>query len=277
MKKFPVALQLFSVREDTAADFEGTVRKVASYGYDGVEFAGVFGRTAEQVKTLCAEVGITPISAHVSFEELMQDPEGVVSLYAEIGCKYIVIPYLNDEYRPGRGKFGETAAGFRMLGALCSAHGIRLCYHNHEFEFEKVNGEYALDILYKEIPETVLASQLDTCWVNVGGESPAAYLKKYAGRAPTIHLRDFVMPGRSPVREYAPIARRNGVPIWLDGSEGLSDMPVGYGSEDIEALLHAAEEAGTEWLVIELDEPTEGLTALGCAGLSMEYLKTLIG
>ena len=277
MKKFPVALQLFSVREDTAADFEGTIRKVASYGYDGVEFAGVFGRTAAQVRGLCAEAGVTPISAHVSFEELMQDPEGVVALYAEIGCKYIVIPYLAEAYRPGHEKFDETVAGFRMLGALCNARGIRICYHNHEFEFEKVNDEYALDILYKEIPETDLATQLDTCWVNVGGEAPAAYLKKYTDRAPTIHLRDFVMPGRSPVRRYAPIARRDGVPVWLDGSEGLSDMPIGYGAEDIEALLHAAEEAGTEWLVVELDEPTEGITALECARLSAEYLKTLMG
>ena len=65
MINFPIALQLYSVRDDMAADFEGTLKKVKELGYDGVEFAGLYGKTAAEVKALCEEIGLTPISAHV--------------------------------------------------------------------------------------------------------------------------------------------------------------------------------------------------------------------
>lgn len=111
MKKLPVAVQLYSVRDDMAADFDGPVRKVADMGYDGVEFAGLFDYydKPEKVKEICRKAGVIPISAHVAYAELAEDIEGVVSRYAEVGCKYIVIPYLTEEYRPGAEKFGEFA------------------------------------------------------------------------------------------------------------------------------------------------------------------------
>ena len=79
-----------------------------------------------------------------------------------------------------------------MLGEVCNKLGMTLLYHNHDFEFTKLDGKYALDILYEEVPASLLQTELDTCWVNVGGEDPAAYLTKYSGRAPVLHLKDFV-------------------------------------------------------------------------------------
>ena len=70
MYNFPIALQLYSVRDDMEADFAGTLKKVKSFGYDGVEFAGLFGHTAEEVKKMCEDAGLTPISAHVPYDEL---------------------------------------------------------------------------------------------------------------------------------------------------------------------------------------------------------------
>ena len=105
MKKFPVALQLYSVRDNMAEDFEGTLKKVKELGFDGVEFAGLFDKTPAEVKELVNKIGLTPISAHVPFADMVNDTENVLSGYAEIGCKYVVVPYMTEEYRPGAEKF----------------------------------------------------------------------------------------------------------------------------------------------------------------------------
>ena len=75
MYNFPIALQLYSVRDDMEADFAGTLKKVKSFGYDGVEFAGLYGHTAEEVKKMCEDAGVTPISAHVPYDELKKGDE----------------------------------------------------------------------------------------------------------------------------------------------------------------------------------------------------------
>ena len=188
---FPIGLQLYSVREDLEKDFEGTLRKVKALGYDAVEFAGLFGHGAEEVRNLCKEIGLIPLSAHVPFVDMMNDPDGVLKVYADIGCKFVVIPYLTEEYRPGQPKFQEVIDGAKLLGKKAKELGMQLCYHNHDFEFVKLNGEYALDILYKEVPADILETEVDTCWVKVAGEDPGAYLRKYTGRAHIVHLKDF--------------------------------------------------------------------------------------
>ena len=153
---FPIGLQLYSVRDDLEKDFEGTLRKVKALGYDAVEFAGLFGHGAEEVRNLCKEIGLIPLSAHVPFVDMMNDPDGVLKVYADIGCKFVVIPYLTEEYRPGQPKFQEVIDGAKLLGKKAKELGMQLCYHNHDFEFVKLNGEYALDILYKEVPADIL-------------------------------------------------------------------------------------------------------------------------
>lgn len=148
--KFPIAIQLYSVRNELSNDFEGTLKKVKELGYDGVEFAGLCGKSAQEVKELCAKNGLVPLSAHVPFIDMINDPS-ILDTYADIGCKYVAIPYLNEEYRPGNAKFAEVIEGAKMLGEKAKELGMQLCYHNHDFEFLKVDGEYALDILYREV------------------------------------------------------------------------------------------------------------------------------
>ena len=269
MLSFPVALQLYSVREDMAADFEGTLQKVKAMGYDGVEFAGLFGHTPQQVKAMCEKVGLVPVSAHVPFADLMADPAGQIAAYQQIGCFQVVIPYLTEELRPGQPGFASVIEGAKVLGAECRKQGMLLGYHNHDFEFEKIDGEYALDVLYREVGPELLQTQVDTCWVNVGGEEPAGYVRKYAGRAPTVHLKDFV--GGKTANMYALIG------IDGDKSEGpaFGFRPVGYGKQDFPRILAAAEEAGAKWVIVEQDEPALEKTPLECAEMSVKYLKSL--
>ena len=268
--KFPIAVQLYSVRGNMAEDFKGTLQKVKDMGYDGVEFAGLFGKSAAEVKEMCHEIGLVPISAHVPFVDMMNDPD-LLSTYAEIGCEYVVIPYLTTEYRPGKEKFHEVIEGAKILGEKANALGMKLAYHNHDFEFEKIDGEYALDILYKEVSPELLETQLDTCWVRVGGEDPVAYIRKYAGRVGVLHLKDFV--GGKSENMYALIGIDDDKEKETVGK--FEYRPLGQGVQDIPAILKVAEESGTKWMIVEQDEPSMGLSSLESIKACIDYLKTL--
>ena len=275
MYDFPIALQLYSVRDDMASDFEGTLKKVKALGYDGVEFAGLYGKSAAEIKKMCDEIGLVPISAHVPFVEMINDPD-LLKTYSEIGCKYVVIPYLTEEYRPGADKFGEVIEGAKMLGKKANELGMKLCYHNHDFEFVKINGEYALDILYKEVPADLLSPQLDTCWVNVGGEDPAKYVEKYSGRAPVVHLKDFHMSGKGkPAKLYQLIGIDDGAQNAEQEEEAFGFRPCGYGVQNFPEILEACKKAGTSWVVVEQDQPSLGKTPLECAKMSIDYIKEI--
>ncbi len=269
--KFPIALQLYSVRDDMERDFEGTLRKVKEMGYEGVEFAGLFGHDAKTVRVMCDEIGLIPISAHVPFADMIEDPS-LLEVYAEIGCKFVVIPYLTEEYRPGSPRFNEVIEGARKLGEKANELGMILAYHNHDFEFTKIGGEYAIDILYREVPESLLQAEFDTCWVRVGGEDPAAYVRKYAGRVDILHLKDY--DGSKSENMYALIGIDENEKKDTHGK--FEFRPVGCGVQDFPEILKAAEESGTKWIVVEQDNPSMDLSALECARLSVNYLRTII-
>lgn len=274
MKKFPIALQLYSVCEDMEKDFEGTLKKVKELGYDGVEFAGLFGKSAADVKALTEKYHLTPISAHVPFVDMMADPEKVLGDYAEIGCRFVAIPYLTEEYRPGTDGFQKTIDGARLLGEVAKKKGIQLLYHNHDFEFVKLDGKYALDILYDTLPADLLQTELDTCWVKVAGEDPSAYLRKYAGRSPVVHLKDFYKEGDRTDGMYELIG--------IQSKEKTADKkafefrPLGKGMQDFNEILKASEDAGAEWVVVEQDRPSMEKTPMECAEISIAYLKELM-
>ncbi|NLX71362.1 MAG: sugar phosphate isomerase/epimerase [Clostridiales bacterium] len=272
---FLVALQVYSVRDYAEKDLKGTLEKIKEMGYDGVEFAGLYGNQASEVKSMVEELGLIPVSAHVPIEEMLADPDKVIGDYAEIGCKYIAIPYLTEERRPGQAGFEKTIKEIEMLAKVAKKHGIQMLYHNHDFEFVKVDGEYGLDIIYNTISEDLLKTQIDTCWVNVAGEDPAEYVRKYSGRAPVVHLKDFVMRGKEkPEKLYELIGIESEQEV-KDSEEDFAFRPVGYGVQDFPSILKASEEAGAEWVVVEQDRPSLGKTSLECAAMSREYLKKL--
>ena len=268
---FPVALQLYSVRHEMKADLPATLKKVKEMGYDGVEFAGLFDRDPAEVKALCAEIGLVPISAHVSIKEMFADAKACFARYAALGIRFIAIPSLPEEYRPGNEKFAEVLEKIKEFGAIAKAHGLQLLYHNHDFEFVKLDGTYGIDVLYREVSADLLQTQLDTCWVNVGGENPADFVRKYAGRAPVVHLKDFY--GEKTENMYELIGEKTVAAP--KRPEGFEFRPVGYGKQDFPAILAAAKDAGAEWVVVEQDAPSMGLDELGCAAKSIAYLKSL--
>ena len=266
----PIALQVCSVRKEATADLRATLEKIKELGYDGVEFAGLYNHPAQDVKKMCEEIGLVPISAHVPYRDMAADPKGILSEYAALGCKYVAIPYLANEDRPGTENFPAVIENVKKIGRTAKTMGIQLLYHNHDFEFVTIDGKYALDIIYEEVPEDLLKTEFDTCWVNVGGEDPGAYLRKYSGRAPVVHLKDFYGEKSDDMYELIGIEKK--APARPSGFEF---RPVGSGLQNIPEILKAADEAGAEWLVVEQDEPSMNLTPFECAKKSIKYLKSL--
>lgn len=268
----PIALQLYSIRDFMEQDFEGTLRLVKDMGYDGVEITGLFGHSPADVKKMLDEIGLIPVSAHVAIQEFMGNITQTVADYREIGCPYMAIPWLGEEDRPGAAGYAETVKSIETIGKELKKQGGTLLYHNHDFEFVKIDGEYALDNLYQTIPADLLQCEIDTCWVNVAGENPADYVRKYTGRAPVVHLKDFIMPGKKPAHMYELI----GVDKTAEDNDDIFEFrPLGLGVQNFSEIIKAAEDAGSKWLIVEQDQPTMEKTSLECAKISIDYLKTL--
>lgn len=248
MKQVPVAYQLYSAREDVAKDMNGVFKQLKAMGYDGVEFAGFFGHSAEEIKKMLEDNGLVAISSHVPVQAIQEDMFGTIAFHQKIGCRSIAIPYLDDAHRPGTPGFADMLRLIQRFGRLCKEAGIQLLYHNHDFEFVQLSGMYGLDFLYAATCPCVLKTELDVCWVKYAGEDPAAYLRKYAGRAPVVHLKDYV--GH----------KGEGTPYGLIGQSKQADAvafefrPFGHGCQDAKAVVEAGIEAGAEWFVIEQDQ-----------------------
>ncbi len=266
----PVALQIYSVRKDASSDLRSTLEKVKKMGYAGVEFAGLYGNAPEDIKKMCEEIGLVPISAHVPYRDMVADPEKVLADYETIGCKFVAIPYLGEEDRPGTENFPKVIENAKLIGKVAKEKGMQLLYHNHDFEFATINGKYALEVLYDEVDADLLKTELDTCWVNVGGEEPAAYVRKFSGRAPVVHLKDFFGEKSDDMYELIGIEKK--APA---RPANFEFRPVGSGVQNFPEILKAAEDAGAEWVIVEQDQPSMGLSPLECAEKSREYLKTL--
>lgn len=270
MKQFPIAVQVYSVRDAAEADFVQCMKELKAMGYDGVELAGTYGMTAVRIKEILDEVGLTLVSAHVG-ADLMWD-DALMADYAATGMKYIAIPWF---HKPTDSAFlADNIAKIRELGQRCQSFGLQMGYHNHDFELETVpeDGRCALEAYYEEIPADILKTQFDLCWVKVGGKDPIAFLRQFPGRAPTVHIKDYA--GGKTDKMYALIDCDD-----AEASQAATEFelrPVGYGCQDVVGLLEAAEAVGTEWIIVEQDEPSMGLSRMECARKSIEYIKSVM-
>jgi sugar phosphate isomerase/epimerase len=182
-----LSLQLYSIREETAKDFIGSLEKVAAVGYTGVEFAGYGGLSGKQMKTALDLFGLKAVSSHVPLVRLKGNLDEEIDFNLEVGNKFIMVPW--NQYA-GKDDFIAAAKLFNRIGEKCKKHGLQLGYHNHAFEFVQFDGEYGLDLLFRETDPELVVAELDVCWINRAGLDPIAYIKKYAKRCPIVHLKD---------------------------------------------------------------------------------------
>jgi sugar phosphate isomerase/epimerase len=267
-------LQLYNVRDELKTDFDGTLEQVAGIGYKYVELALAmsFDKTAAQTKASLDKVGLSAVSAHVPYQDMIADMDKVIGYHLDIGCKFIVIPFLAAEDRCTGQNYGEVKKGIAKLGEYCAKKGVVLLYHNHEFEFVDYQGKYALDDLYDSIPANLLQTEIDVCWAKVGGVNPPDYILKYTGRAPVVHLKDFDSSDGGKIKaEYDLIGEAKKA----RAAGAFPFRAVGHGVQDIPAIVKASEKAGAKWLVVEQDLPSPGKTPIECAKESWDYLQGL--
>lgn len=242
----PVAVQLYSVRDNTEKDMPGTLKKIAEIGYKGVEFAGFMGIPAKKLKAELDSLGLKAVGSHTPMQLLKEKLDEQIEYNLEIGNKYVICPWHSFE---GREDYVRAAGFFEETGKKCRAAGLQFAYHNHDFEFKELDGEYGFDILMKASPEYV-AAELDTGWAFFAGADPAAYLGKLKGRCPLIHVKDF------------------------KNTTEKSYTEVGTGIVDIGSIIKAAEGAGTEWAIVEQDATS--LPTLESVKISFNNLKKFL-
>lgn len=248
--KIPINLQLYTLRDDLNNDFAGTIQAVRDIGYSGVEIAGYGKHTAAEVKQILDDAGLKVVGGHVGYDQVVGNPDSVIAEFSAFGAPYVVVPWIGEEWRKSLDDYKRLGATLSAAGAQYKKAGITLCYHNHAFEFEKLDGEYGFDALFAAADPELLQIEMDTFWVKKGGEDIPAYLSKYSGRVPLVHLKDM--------------------------SEDGDFRPVGEGNIDYPALFAAADAAGTEHYIVEQDRCSTA-TPLESVRISYDNLKNKYG
>ncbi len=268
-----IGLQLYSIRDEMEKDMAHALKAVKEIGYDYVEFAGYFGKEAEQVKALLDCYGLKCISVHQNPTLFFEEGQKAIDYLKKIGTEYCAIPWY--EVASYRNDWDKTIKSFSELGKKLKENGIQLLYHNHDFEFQKIGGEIILDKIYQTVPAEYLQPELDMCWVKYAGYEPVSYLEKYAGRIDIVHIKDFCCEkmGGGPV--YALIdSDGNEMESGSKEERGFEFRPVGSGIQDVKSIVAASEKAGAQYLIVEQDE-WGAESSLGQAKKSIEYLKQL--
>ena len=222
----PIALQLYTVRDQMAHDFEGTVRKVADMGYIGVETANLFGDSPASAAKLFRELGLTVSGAHSPLP-LGEQKQEVIDTMEALGCKRLIVAWQPPEKYKSLDGIKSICDTLNEGAAVARAHGIQVGYHNHWFEYEPVENRIPVDVMLEHLDPDVFF-EVDVYWVQTAGQNPAGVVRRLGSRAPLLHIKD------GPCQIDAPMTALG---------EGVVDIP----------SVVAAGAGSTEWLVVELD------------------------
>jgi sugar phosphate isomerase/epimerase len=237
-----IGLQLWSVQKEVEQDFFGTLAKVAQMGYDGVEFAGYFGHSAKEIKEKLQELGLRIAASHIPIENLRNQLDEVIAFEKELGNQYIVCPYATYETTA---EWIEFAQELGEINKKILEAGLTFVYHNHDKEFMKLDKGYVLDLIFQNVQK----AEIDVYWVEYVGVEPIAYLKKYQGRTPLVHIKDM-------------------------NNSRLESTEVGNGILDIAGIVNQAKNGGAEWLIVEQEAFTR--SPLESVEIGLKNLKEVL-
>ncbi|MBI1763416.1 MAG: TIM barrel protein [Acidobacteria bacterium] len=243
-----IGVQLYTVRNEMAKDFEGTIAKVAALGYQQVEFAGYYNRTPEQVKAVLAKNKLEAPSVHVALKELRENLDKAVETAQAVGHKLVVCPFVMPEERKTLADFKAHAAVLNKAATAFKKVGIEFGYHNHDFEFMPIEGQLPMDLLLAETDPKLVKFELDLFWIIKAKHDPLAFFAKNPGRVIAYHVKDMAKD-----------------------KEVFTE--VGQGRIDFKPLLAKANQAGAKYFFVEQDQcPGPPLDSLK---ISFDYLKNL--
>lgn len=222
----PIALQLYTVRDRLAQDFEGTIREIADIGYVGVETANMFGGSPASAARLFSELGLTVCGAHSPLP-LGDQKQEVIDTMGALGCKRLIVAWQPPEKYKSLEGIKSICDSLNEGAAVARTNGFQVGYHNHWFEYELLEDRLPIEVMLEHLDPDVFF-EVDVYWVQTAGQDPAQVVRRLGSRAPLLHVKD------GPCQIDAPMTA------------------LGEGVVDIPGVVSAGAES-TEWLVVELD------------------------
>jgi len=228
-KKF-IGIQLYTIRKEIEKDFEGSMTILRNIGFNAVETAGYgdgkfYGYKPKEFKKLTKRMGLAAQSSHTNVN--LKNVNQIIEDTLEAGMEYLVQPYLDKSLRKNIDDYKKVAEEFNKIGEKCNTSGLRFAYHNHAFEFEKMDGQIPYDILLKNTEADFLTMQLDTYWMVYGGYQPIDYFNKYPGRFELLHIKD------------------------MDNTEKRESTEIGKGIIDFKEIFAANKKSGMKYFYLE--------------------------
>ena len=241
-------LQLYSLRHETAADAEGTLRRVPGLGFDGVELAGTYGWPADRWQALLAATNLTVIAAHVGLDSLEKDLASHLHFYQALGTRRLVVSAL-PRAQQNAGRYHDGACRLNAVARQLSGAGFSLAYHNHAYEFElldKTAPACGMDLLLAETDPALVGFEFDTFWLESAGRDAVAFIRQHANRVAQIHAKDLRKRDREDVpagqgdvdfRTLMPFCSANDWPVILEYERGNAIEAVRQGAAYLRGLL----------------------------------------
>jgi sugar phosphate isomerase/epimerase len=250
-KSFGLGLQLYTIRDAMAADVAGSLKKVSDIGFKYIELAGYsagkfYGMDPLEFKKLVNDLGMEILSSHTQVEAqgiTLENAKIMADDHAKLGVKYCVQPWVVPEARTTIASYQKMAADWNKVGGIMKQNGIQFGYHNHNFEFNTVEGKIPyFDIFMTELDKDLVTMEIDLFWTTKAGQNPVDIFNKYPGRFQLWHMKDMFT---------------NEAPFYT--TDGVKDFaPVGAGVIDFKAILAAKETAGMKYLIVEQDSTKDG-------------------
>jgi len=247
-KRIPIGLQLYSVRQDCAKDVGAVIAAVGKMGYEGVEFAGYHGKKAEELRKMMDDAGLKCCGTHTGFNTILGDQlKGTIEFNKTLGNKFLIVPGLPGKYTGSKAGWLEVAKIFNDASQKAGEQGMIVGYHNHSVEWKKLEGDLGWDI-FAGATKPEVSLQVDFGNAMHGGGDPIAALKKWPGRAKTVHLKEY----------------------------SKTKAVIGDGEVDWKTVFSICEStAGTEWYIVEDEAGDKTRTPLQRVEQSLKNLKKM--
>ena len=251
-KTFGIGLQLYTIRDAMAADPMGSLKQVSDTGYKYVELAGYangkfYGYEPSEFKKSVNDLGMDILSSHTQVEAqgiTLENAKKMAEDHARLGVKYCVQPWIVEEARTTAASFQKMAADWNKVGEIMKGYGIQFGYHNHNFEFDKIEGKVPyFDIMLAELDKDLVTMEIDIFWSSKAGQNLIDIFNKYPGRFQLFHLKDMFTAVSKPY--YTTV--------------GENDFaPVGEGVINFKEILAAKDIAGMKYMIVEQDLDKNG-------------------
>ena len=260
-----IGAQLYTLRTfcDNEINIDETFKKVAAMGYEYVQVSGLADIGAANLREIADRYGLKIILTHSNQDRVINDTAALIEEHKIMGASYIGIGSMPGRYHNDIAAFVRD---FKPAAQKIAAAGMKFMYHNHDFEFAKIDGKLMMEHLMDEFTAEEMGFVLDVFWVQAGGADPAAWLRKLAGRVDTIHFKDFgMLPGRMGEQQ-------SGVGSATSPETGRAMMPILEGNMNWDAIFEACKDAGVQYAFVEQDD-CNGVCPFECLQTSFDNLK----